>query len=328
MRVGLIGSVSSSNICLQKLVLHNFEVVCVYGYVPKKVKNVSDYFPLDESCAELDVSYCAFTNINHHAEEIEKLNLDLLFVVGVSQLVTDRIIQAPKYGCVGFHPTLLPQGRGRAPVAWLVLNEKEGAATLFKLTERADEGGIFEQVIFPVTEDDDASTVSEKLLQALEEAFDKCLPSLAKGDLLVIEQDERKASWYGKRTPDDGVIGFKCEAVETDKLIKSSTHPHPGAFTFVNGQKLTVWKSKVENNIRIKGVVGRILMIGEQQELLVQCGAGLIWLLDYQLEYDKKETLQIGTKLGYCSQNSIHLLNEKIRKLEQYVENIGGSASR
>lgn len=71
-------------------------------------------------------------NSNDIKEQIRKSSVDILFVVGLSQLIDEDIIRMPRFGCVGFHPTKLPKGRGRAPMAWLILDRGEGAATFLK----------------------------------------------------------------------------------------------------------------------------------------------------------------------------------------------------
>ncbi|WP_058369819.1 formyltransferase family protein [Psychrobacter sp. ENNN9_III] len=146
MRVGLIGGVESSALTLQKLHEHGLDVVGVFGYKPNITKfvsghcdlepfclenSISGHCDLEPFCLENSISFTPFTKINDHIEEIQSLELDYLFVVGISQLVSKDIIQAPKLGAIGFHPTKLPEGRGRAPLAWLVHEAQEGAATFF-----------------------------------------------------------------------------------------------------------------------------------------------------------------------------------------------------
>ena len=86
----------------------------------------------------------------------------------------------PKLGCIGFHPTLLPKGRGRAPLAWLILKEKKGAASFFLMDKKADSGPVFVQEPFEIEDNDDASRVEKKIEIAIEKALDKWLPELKK----------------------------------------------------------------------------------------------------------------------------------------------------
>ena len=82
-------------------------------------------------------------------------------------------------------------------------------------------------------------------------------------------------------------------ATRIDRLIKATTHPHPGAYTFINREKLYIYKSSIENSLPINGSVGRILLV-EEEKLLIQCGAGLLWIYDVE----PKKHLRVGQKLG------------------------------
>ena len=146
----LIGGVNSSAVTLHKLIEHDMDIAKVYGYEPKKTQLVSGYHNFSEVCACNSINYTPFQKINDHIEEIEELDFDVLFVVGLSQLVSEKIINTAKAGAIGFHPTQLPKGRGRAPIAWLVDEVTNGAATFFVLEEEADAGAIFEQESFEV----------------------------------------------------------------------------------------------------------------------------------------------------------------------------------
>ena len=159
MRVGVIGSVGSSLLTLQKLVEYSFNIVGVWGYEPHSTLNVSGYCSMRKLAEDNKISYYPFVKINSNdiKEQIRKSSVDILFVVGLSQLIDEDIIRMPRFGCVGFHPTKLPKGRGRAPMAWLILDRGEGAATFFKIDTKADEGDIFVQEPFCIDDKDDAS---------------------------------------------------------------------------------------------------------------------------------------------------------------------------
>lgn len=191
MRVGLIGSVGSSLLTLQKLVEYSFNVVGVWGYEPHSTLNVSGYCSMRRFAEDNHLSYYPFIKINSNdiKEQIRNASVDILFVVGVSQLVDEDIIRLPRLACVGFHPTKLPKGRGRAPMAWLILDKGEGAATFFKIDTNADEGDIFVQEPFSIREDDDVTSIGVKLKEAMVRALDRWLPSLSSVGLKGIPQD-------------------------------------------------------------------------------------------------------------------------------------------
>src|ERR1051325_10450012 len=133
MKFAIAGSVSTSRLALSALMRHRVNLVGVLGLSREASANVSGYRRLDDLAAQAEVPYMDFTSIN--SEQI--LNMlrrwapDYFFVIGLSQPLKPSILPMPKVGCIGFHPARLPQGRGRAPIAWLTLGAAPGAATLF-----------------------------------------------------------------------------------------------------------------------------------------------------------------------------------------------------
>jgi methionyl-tRNA formyltransferase len=231
-----------------------------------------------------------------------------------SSLLACHIIQSARLGCIGFHPTALPRGRGRAPIAWLVLEESIGAANLFLIEQQADTGPVFEQVNFAITPDDNAASVEQKALCALDEAFDRLLPKLKCREWNPVTQDELQASEYGRRLPEDGWIDWQQDALRIDRLIKASTRPHPGAFTFIADRKLIVWASRIETDMRIKGVNGRVLKSSSDGAVLIQTGNGLLWITEYEAEDDI--SIRVGMRLGYYVEQEVYKLKQDINMLK------------
>src|SRR5436190_11524534 len=118
-RIVLAGSVSFSRVTLEGLVHHGANLAGVLGLDPSASEGVSDYARLDDIAEAAGAPYYAFTKINAPdvAETVKSWAPDVLFVVGLSQLIRDEIMSMPRFGSIGFHPTPLPRGRGRAPIA-------------------------------------------------------------------------------------------------------------------------------------------------------------------------------------------------------------------
>ncbi len=316
MRVGLVGGVESSQVLLEKLVEHGFDIVRVYAYAPRKVELTSGYVDLSKYCKTQGIAYQQFQKINDHADEIMEDRLDVLFIVGLSQLVSPNITDAPSLGCVGFHPTALPRGRGRAPLGWLTERQEDGAATFFELSEVADAGGIFVQQPFSVSEDDNARTVYNKVLVAMKTALDRWLPQLRAGQWNPVAQDEAAATEYGIRKPEDGLIHWDRPANQIFRLIQAAADPHPGAFTFFGLDKLTVLAARREPELPITGIPGRVLKV-KGEELLLQTGEGLVWLTEY---VGNSKKIRVGDRLGYLPELEIYNMKREITELRKMLE--------
>ena len=326
LRIVLAGSVGSTRQTLAGLIRNQANVVGALELGRDKSKQVSGYQCLSDIAVTAEIPCESFRNIND-AETVNTIrtwNPDLLFVVGLSQLVKSELLSMPRLGCVGFHPTLLPNGRGRAPLAWLTFDSAIGAATFFLMETRADSGPILAQEPFRVSANDYATDVIYSINRAIDVALDRWLPRLLTGEWDPQIQDDSKATYYGRRAPEDGLIDWQRPAKEIYALIRATSHPHPGAYTYVKDTKIVVWSAHLETELPYHGVVGRVLKIEDDQDCLVQTGDGLLWLTDMDCvnpsdDLDVNRPLRVGMKLGYVVEDEFCRLNQRITELEQRV---------
>lgn len=313
----VIGAVSSTIRTTIGLVKNNLNIVGILGHEPSNTNAVSGLANLKKLALENNIDYCGFQKINaeEHIQWAKSKQPDIIFAVGFSQLLTSAWLEMPTLGCIGFHPTCLPKGRGRAPLAWTILEERCASATFFLMGEGADDGPIFVQKKFLLTAEDDASSVETKINLAIDQALDQWLPELKQGKWNPVPQDEASASWFGRRTPDDGIINWHESAYRIDRLIKASTHPHPGAFTFWKKQKINIWCCEIEETISIKGVIGRILLNDKNRGYLVQCGEGLLWINNLTNKHILID-VKVGDKLGFYTDLEIFELWQEIEALK------------
>jgi methionyl-tRNA formyltransferase len=325
-RIVLAGSVSSSARTLEALIRNGANIVGAAGLAQSKSARVSGYVRLDGIAANAKIPYFDFKDINTEDvyRAIEACAPDLLFVVGLSQIVRAPLLNLPSIGCIGFHPTSLPKGRGRAPLAWLVLDGVPGAATFFLMDEGADSGPILVQEPFFVAPTDYATDVERRILDAVDRVLDQWIPKLQTGEWQPQAQDHTIATYNGRRGPDDALIKWDKPAQEIHSLIRAASKPHPGAHTYVAGHRLRIWRAEPVSDISYRGVVGRILDVNSAGHLLVQTGDGLIWLTEYEISDPEgvHPRLAPGVKLGYEPQDEIHRLYRVIETLQQEVSEL------
>jgi methionyl-tRNA formyltransferase len=322
-RVVVIGAVRSTEVTLRALVRNGLEVVGVLGHEPGDRSAVAGWVDLRRLAGELGLPFRGFLSVNDpdNVRWASALKPDLIFAVGFSQLLEESWLDLPRLGCIGFHPTALPHGRGRAPLAWTVLEMKPGAATFFLMGRGADDGPIFDQVPFRLVEEDDASSVLAKVVEAIDVCLDRWLPELKRGAWNPQPQDERLASWYGRRCPEDGLIDWSHASGAIERLVKASTHPHPGAYSYLGDAKLVIWSAEAECRLPIRGVTGRVLRRDSSGRLLVQCGDGHLWIKEFELVPDGGRGVRVGDKLGYSVQDEINRLRMEVAMLKGLVPN-------
>ena len=334
MRIVVAGATVSTHQTLEALVRHGAEIVGVLQLRNESSHTVTAFSPLGELAEPHGIPCATFRNINDSeiVEQVREWQPDLMFVVGISQLVRDEMMSIPKRGCVGFHPTFLPVGRGRAPLAWLTLDGQPGAATFFMIDEGVDSGPIFVQETFEVAPDDYASDVERKLVAATETGLDRWLPELLSGVWNPRPQDEFLATYNGRRSIDDGLLDWYQSSDDIHTLIRAASTPHPGAYTWHQGRKLIVWRAELEKHLPWRGAVGRVLHTEAERGALVQTGEGLVWLTLVQFSEDTvagpaQTVLKVGIKLGFVVQDEVARLRDRVDDLETRLSRLEGNES-
>jgi len=196
---------------------------------------------------------------------------DLLFSFYYRKVLPPEMLAVPKLGAYNVHGSLLPRYRGRAPVNWAVLKgETCTGATLHAMTERADAGPIVDQQQVPIGPDDTALEVQERVTAAAVAILDRRLDELKAGTARMTPQDERLATRFGRRRPEDGRIDWSRPSKEIHDLVRAVTHPFPGAFTDLFGGKTHVWRSRLPGLGAHDNFPGQVRR--ETDRLFVACG--------------------------------------------------------
>jgi methionyl-tRNA formyltransferase len=200
---------------------------------------------VDDFCAGHHIPVVKGRNINDAAvvASIEAARLDWLFIIGWSQIAGDAVLGATTRGVLGIHPTLLPQGRGRAAIPWAILKGLQTTGvTLFKLDANVDTGPIIAQKRIKVDERETATTLYEKVAVAHRDVIRGAWPDLAADAVGLRPQDETLASYWPARTPADGELS--ATVAEIDRLVRAATRPYPGAFIKREHDVLRIWAGR------------------------------------------------------------------------------------
>ncbi|MBP9712988.1 MAG: formyltransferase [Sterolibacterium sp.] len=176
--------------------------------------------------------------------QIAALQPDFIFSFYYRQMLKAPLLAIPAGGAWNMHGSLLPQYRGRVPVNWAVLQgARETGATLHRMLEKPDAGGILAQQAVPILPDDTAHEVFQKVTVAAEMALDHVLPQLLQGSAVEQPQNLALGRYYGGRKPEDGRIDWQQPAATVHNLIRAVAPPYPGAFCTTSRGELRVLKS-------------------------------------------------------------------------------------
>jgi methionyl-tRNA formyltransferase len=186
-------------------------------------------------------------DINNEIKLLKKLSPDIIIACGWRQKINKDILKIPKRGIVGFHPTLLPKGRGPAPIINTILEGiRDSGVTMFYIDEGIDSGDIIGQEKFTVKESDYASDVYEKITTVAKALLKKHLPLLAKGKAPRTPQRHNNATYFRKISLRDNEIRPGVDNPELAYCkVRAFSQPYLGSFIRLGDKKLIIWKAQL-----------------------------------------------------------------------------------
>ncbi|WP_063656840.1 bifunctional UDP-4-amino-4-deoxy-L-arabinose formyltransferase/UDP-glucuronic acid oxidase ArnA [Candidatus Arsenophonus triatominarum] len=230
---------------------------------------------------EMGLSVFAPENVNHSLwiERIEKMQPDVIFSFYYRHMLSQELLALAPKGAFNLHGSLLPKYRGRVPINWAILHgETETGVTLHKMIAKADAGDIVAQKKISIDATDTALVLHKKIRQAAEQLLADTLPLIKMGDYSATPQDESKATYFGRRSAEDGLIDWSKSANEVNNLVRAVTEPYPGAFTYLAESKMIVWRARVLEKSHDK-LPGTII---STEPLQIACGQGVLEILTGQ----------------------------------------------
>lgn len=217
-------------------------------------------------------------------EILKELSPEVMVVAAYGQILSEVILNLPKYGCINVHGSLLPKYRGAAPVQYAILNgDKETGVTIMQMDKGMDTGAMLSKAVVPIGEDMTTGELMDKLAQAGSAALVEMLDKLSNNEAVAEPQKEEEATYTHLIKREMEVLDWQETAAQIHNKIRA-LNPTPGAYAILpNGKHLKIWKSKiVEGN----GVPGKILKV-EKDGFVVACGAGALKILQVQPEGKK-----------------------------------------
>lgn len=194
-------------------------------------------------------------DINQEISLLKSLKGDCLIVGGWRQVISKEVLSLFKKGVIGFHPTLLPKGRGPSPIINSIMaGIKESGLTMFYYTEKVDSGPIIGQKEFIIEDDDYAWDVYKKEIEKGKELIREYLPLIIKDKIKPKEQDEKEATYFPKLDKkifnqiniEDGLIYNYRKIRALSKYGKNELGllSYEGAYFYYNDKKIIIWKAK------------------------------------------------------------------------------------
>lgn len=284
MRILLLGGTDLTLAIAQRLVMIGFTPVGVVhigdsfriSYSVDRVTNIR-YANIGSWCIESGVPNLCSSNQSEIAAFAESLDADFCLVAGWYHMVGKDLRRRFARGAVGLHASLLPKLRGGAPLNWALLTQKpESGVSMFELGDGVDDGPIYAQERFPIAARATIANIVDQAETAALNLLERNLPAIAEGTLRPTPQ-VGEPSYCLQRIPGDGAINWSRSADEIDRLIRAVGRPYPGAFSYLDGQRIYIWAAQPANEIEIHGAAGQIAFpVGESAPFVVTARGAIL----------------------------------------------------
>lgn len=230
--------------------------------------------------------------------ELKQYEADVYVVAAFGQILSQEILDMPKYGCLNIHASLLPKYRGASPIQHVIIDgEEKTGITVMQMDAGIDTGDMLYKKECAIEADDTFETLHDKLMMLGGEAIVEAIDLLEQGKLVAEHQNHEESCYAPLIQKTLGKIDFSKKAIEIDRLVRG-LNPWPSAYSSYKGKQLKIWKA-VPVQINSKAAPGEIVAV-EKDSVTVATGEGGLKLLELQLEGKKRMSARdflLGVKM-------------------------------
>ena len=283
LNIVFMGTPTFASNVLEGLLDKGYNIVGVVTQPDKEVgrKKVLTASPCKEVALAHGIKVFTPTKIRKEYEDILALNPDLIITCAYGQIIPKEILDYPKYKCINTHGSLLPRGRGGAPIQHSLIDgdEKTGITLMF-MNEKMDEGDILYQKEIIIDDLDTNTTLFSKLSNLALEMLLEFLPKYFEGNFTQTKQDNSKATYTYNLTKQDEFISFNRNTKTVYNHIRGLLD-NPGAYFVVDNTKYKL----IEVSYEIKDVDKPNTIVGlENNYYRINCLDGFIKVLKIKPE--------------------------------------------
>ena len=208
---------------------------------------------------------------------------DLIVVAAFGQILRQVVLDLPRFSCINVHASLLPRWRGASPIsAAIAAGDPATGVTIMLMEAGLDSGAILSQRETAIGDNETTGTLTERLARIGAELLVETLPGWLSSEITPRKQDERLVTLAGKLQKTAGRIDWSATTAAIEHHIRAM-QPWPSAYTNWQGKQLKILKARTSlEPVLCKQPNGSVRV--DRNHIHVQCGDGLLQLLEVQLE--------------------------------------------
>lgn len=220
-------------------------------------------------------------------EQLRSYEPDLIAVTAFGQILSEPILEMPKYGCINVHGSLLPKYRGAAPMQWSIIDgEKVTGITTMYMAKGLDSGDMLLKAEVEITDEDTFATIHDKMAVTGANLLLDTLDQLEAGTLERIPQDHDAATYAPMITKETGHIDWSKNRQDIINLIRG-LNPVPAAYTIYEEEVLKIFGAVISDVQADDAANGEIVAV-VKKGFVVKCGDGCLLITEVQARGGKR----------------------------------------
>ena len=271
-RVVFMGTPDFSVPVLETIIKDGYEVVGVVTQPDRPVgrKRLLTPTPVKQKALEHGIPVFQPEKIREDYQTVLDWNPDLIITAAFGQIIPKVLLDAPKFGCINVHASLLPKYRGGAPIHQAIIDgEAETGVTIMYMDVKMDTGDMISKVVVPIGEKDHTGSMFEKLSEAGAKLLSQTLPELLAGRLVATPQNHEEATFAFNIKRENERMDWSKPARVLYNQVRG-LHPWPVAFTQLDDLTVKVWWAEPEE-VTYDAAPGTIVKVAKDG-VVVACG--------------------------------------------------------
>jgi methionyl-tRNA formyltransferase len=271
LRTVFMGTPAFAAVALKALIDAGHDVAAVYSQPPRPKGRGMDTqkSPVHLLAEELGLDVRTPVSLRNGDEiaAFQALNADVAVVAAYGLILPKPVLDAPRHGCINIHASLLPRWRGAAPIQRAIMaGDAQTGVTIMQMEEGLDTGPMLLKEAMPISPDMNAGALHDALAELGARLICQALDELPQ--LKPVPQPSDGVTYAAKITKEECRIDWRRSAVELDRHVRGLS-PAPGAFTEINGERLTILAADL---VPGSGTPGTTL----DDRLTIACGEGAL----------------------------------------------------